>query len=67
MANLLYLLWSNKHNAWWKPGGWGYTEDIAEAGRFAEPDAVFNVKNSALCGIKDQVTCMVLAPDNRER
>lgn len=29
-----YLIWSNEHNAWWRPNGNGYTKSIEEAGRY---------------------------------
>lgn len=64
MSGVVYLLWSGKHKQWWKPNGWGYTASIDEAGRFSEADAVKNVVRSANCGILDQVTSMVAAPDN---
>jgi hypothetical protein len=64
VSAVTYLLWSNKHEAWWRPDGWGYTDDIEQAGRFSEADAVENVVRSANCGILDQVTSMVAAPDN---
>ncbi|MEU4558568.1 hypothetical protein AB0F72_09260 [Actinoplanes sp. NPDC023936] len=28
-----YLIWSNKQNAWWGPGGKYYVQDMWEAGR----------------------------------
>ena len=31
-----WLIWSNEHGAWWKPGEWGYTRLIEEAGRYTE-------------------------------
>jgi hypothetical protein len=61
---VVYLLWSNKHSAWWKAGAWGYTPDRAEAGRFSEHEAIRYVVRSAMCGIREQVTYMVAAPDN---
>lgn len=64
MSDILYLLWSNKHDAWWKAGGWGYTPDITEAGRFTEPDVVRNVLQSALHGDKAKATLAVAAPEN---
>lgn len=64
MAEIVYLLWSNKHRAWWRSQQWGYTEDIDDAGRYSEAEAVKCVIRSAQCGIRDQVTCMVAAPDN---
>lgn len=61
---VLYLLWSNKHEAWWKPGAWGYTNVQSEAGRFTEAEATRYVVASAQCGRLAAVTCMVAAPDN---
>jgi hypothetical protein len=29
-----YLIWSNEHGAWWRPGSMGYTRIIAQAGRY---------------------------------
>lgn len=31
----LFLIWSNEHGAWWKPGSHGYTLDHREAGRYS--------------------------------
>lgn len=64
MNEISYLLWSNKHQAWWRPLALGYTEDMAEAGRYDELTALHYVCKSAHCGRLDQVTCMVAAPDN---
>lgn len=32
----IFLIWSHEHNGWWKPGGWGYTDRIYQAGRYHE-------------------------------
>lgn len=29
-----YVIWSNEHRAWWKPGEFGYSTDFAEAGLY---------------------------------
>lgn len=34
-----YLVWSNEHVAWWRPGRSGYTMDIREAGVYSETEA----------------------------
>lgn len=34
-----YLIWSEEHGAWWRPGGHGYTSSLAQAGRFTEAKA----------------------------
>ncbi len=64
MSEILYLLWSNKHQQWWRPNSAGYTGLQAEAGRYSEWDALERVRNSAACGILAEVTCMVAAADN---
>lgn len=64
MSDIIYLLWSNRHNAWWRPDAAGYTETEADAGRYSEAEALSYVLRSAQCGIRTQVTCMVAAPDN---
>jgi hypothetical protein len=64
MSDVVYLLWSNKHQAWWRPDARGYTNKEAEAGRYSEPRAIHYVVQSAQCGELDAVTCMVAAPDN---
>lgn len=35
-----YLIWSNEHDAWWGPDGWGYTRTLAGAGRYSREDAI---------------------------
>lgn len=67
MSEIVYLLWSNKHSMWWRPDSQGYTEVEVEAGRYSLEEAVDLVVRSADCGIVDQVTCMVAAPDNWRR
>lgn len=42
-----WLLWSTKHNKWWKPSGWGYTDNRAEAGRFTTTEAMAYYSRSA--------------------
>jgi len=59
----MFLLWSNKHQQWWRPHSRGYTPNRAEAGRYTQPHAVHYVVASAMCGIREQVTCMVAAFD----
>lgn len=59
-SDLRYLLWSNKHDMWWKPGAWGYTPEWTEAGRFTEAEAVHHVLQSSYAGRVKQATIMVV-------
>ena len=34
-----YLIWSNVHQAWWRPENAGYTTDITEAGFYTHDEA----------------------------
>jgi hypothetical protein len=34
-----YIIWSFEHHAWWRPGGWGYTPDLREAGHYPRAEA----------------------------
>jgi hypothetical protein len=36
---MTYLVWSNEHEMWWRPGRSGYTGSIDEAGRHARAEA----------------------------
>jgi hypothetical protein len=60
---IAFLLWSNKHQAWWRPNAKGYTSDRAEAGRFTQAEALDYVLSSAYSGLLSSVTCMVAAPE----
>ena len=34
-----FLIWSIEHNAWWRPASCGYTQVLAEAGRYDRDEA----------------------------
>lgn len=42
----LYLIWSIEHDAWWKAGWNGYTQDIREAGAYKEAEALKILKGA---------------------
>lgn len=50
----LYLVWSNEHQMWWRPGRSGYTPFIEEAGRYSHDDAARIVSSATLDGLLDQ-------------
>lgn len=54
----LYYIWSNEHNAWWKPGHRGYTKNAHEAGVYDGPDSHKIVTGANICtkgGIPNEI------------
>lgn len=49
-----YLIWSNEHAQWWRPGKAGYTRHIEEAGRYSRDEAAAIVENSTVGGLLSQ-------------
>lgn len=47
-----FLIWSNEHNAWWRPNSQGYTHSIEAAGRYSLKEAI-SVSNQANYGWSD--------------
>ena len=37
--DLLWMIWSNEHGAWWRPNSCGYTCKVEEAGLFGYDEA----------------------------
>lgn len=40
MSDDAWLVWSHEHRQWWRPGRWGYTPRLSEAGRYSHADAL---------------------------
>lgn len=36
----VYLVWSNEHIGWWRPGSRGYTRGLDLAGRYSRDEAL---------------------------
>jgi hypothetical protein len=34
-----WVVWSFEHAGWWRPGRWGYTHQLGEAGWYSELEA----------------------------
>lgn len=43
-----WLIYSREHNAWWRANASGYTNEIANAGRYSKVDA------EQKCGVRDE-------------
>ncbi len=39
-STLKYCVWSNEHNAWWKPNHSGYTQSVEGAGLYPYDEAI---------------------------
>lgn len=48
MDNQRWLIWSNEHSAWWKPNGMGYTQSVADAGRYSFAEAMQIVRSACI-------------------
>jgi hypothetical protein len=40
MDEEVYYIWSNEHNAWWRPSSAGYTGNLDNAGLYPESEAI---------------------------
>lgn len=63
-AKTTYLVWSNEHNAWWKPKRGGYTGDVWQAGRYGEAEAADCCRTRSRKPGARPREVMVLAPEN---
>jgi hypothetical protein len=46
---MAYLIWSHQHGGWWRPGGFGYTPHVGDAGRF-DRERALEICRAALPG-----------------
>jgi len=49
-----YVIWSFEHDAWWGPGLWGYTHELALAGDYTQADAEAIVHRANIVAMNEQ-------------
>ena len=49
---MMYVIWSHKHDSWWRPDRCGYTRALSEAGRYSAIEAGEIVVPVIPCGIE---------------
>jgi hypothetical protein len=42
----MFYIWSNEHEAWWKPGQCGYTKLLSEAGVYSREETIRICQNA---------------------
>jgi hypothetical protein len=57
-----YLIWSYEHAAWWRPGRWGYTPELEEAGIYGQAEAEAIVARANVITVNEQVVPAHEAP-----
>ncbi|MFB4265357.1 hypothetical protein [Nonomuraea sp. GTA35] len=62
----VWLVWSNEHDAWWKPQRCGYHHDVWQAGRYSETEAAEICRRAAYGWRNGSLPpeVMVSAPEN---
>lgn len=60
-----YLIYSNEHGAWWRPGSMGYTRIIGAAGRYSGEEAKRICENANRYQREGEIPneIMVLSPE----
>ena len=58
-----FVIWSFEHDAWWRPGGYGYTPELAEAGRYTWADAQFIVRQANIITMNEAAIPLARALD----
>lgn len=59
-ATVNFMLWSTRHQAWWRPAGRGYTTSLDEAGAFDADEAATETLRGAFTGNVDEATVPVV-------
>ncbi len=59
---MMWLIWSNEHNSWWRAGGAGYTKIKSEAGRYDFDKAIKEVQD-ANEGLRAEAPEETMCPD----
>ena len=49
----VFVIWSYEHRAWWRPGSWGYTQELGEAGRYTRADAEAIVRRANVVRVNE--------------
>jgi hypothetical protein len=53
-----YVIWSFEHDAWWRPGSWGYTTELEDAGHFTQAEAEKIVTDANIVEINEQAVTL---------
>lgn len=66
MDNKRYVIWSNNHQAWWRPASRGYTRWLEEAGCYDEAEAIAICDSGTMMTYEGKRKCdfMLRDPDN---
>lgn len=59
-----FLIWSIEHEAFWNPGGFGYTRNINKAGRYIEEEAKEICSSANRGGFTEEI--MLRAPEEEK-
>ncbi len=62
----MWLIWSNEHNAWWKPAHNGYTRKRDEAGRYPHGEAQLIVRMANRYHQKEFFPFEAMVPEDLE-
>jgi len=50
-----YVVWSYEHRGWWRPGRWGYTPHLHEAGRYTRAEATGIVLHANVVEVNEEL------------